>query len=105
SETRVCVAPGRELLAATATRIVTIEGRGAWTHGSPFATYHDARQARLEKLTKDNALYDAERERLEEFVKEMRQRAKTSDTSAPKLKAAQPRLRHFEESIKPPEEV
>jgi ATPase subunit of ABC transporter with duplicated ATPase domains len=105
SKTILFVSHDRELLAATATRIVTIEGRGAWTHGSSFATYHDARQARLEKLTKDNALYDAERERLEELVKEMSRRAKISETFAPKLKAARSRLRHFEESIKPPEEV
>jgi hypothetical protein len=98
TKTILFVSHDRELLAATATRIVTIEGHGSWTHGGSFATYHDARQARLEKLTKDNALYDAERERLEELVKEMSRRAKISETFAPKLKAAQSRLRHFDES-------
>ena len=38
----------RELLARTATRVVTVElgaaGNTAWIHGGGFATYHEARQ-------------------------------------------------------------
>ena len=47
-KTMLFVSHDRELLAATATKIVTVEASGAWTHGSGFAGYHEARQAHLE---------------------------------------------------------
>ena len=49
-KTILFVSHDRELLAAAATRIVTVEANGTWTHGGGFAGYHEARQARLEKL-------------------------------------------------------
>jgi ATPase subunit of ABC transporter with duplicated ATPase domains len=104
-KTVLFVSHDREVLAAAATRIVTIEGKGAWTHGGGFAGYHEARQARLERLSRDRSWYDDERQRLAEIVVEMRQRAKLSDKFAPKLKAAESRLRQFEERNERPEEV
>jgi ATPase subunit of ABC transporter with duplicated ATPase domains len=104
-KTILYVSHDRELLAATATKIVTIEGKGAWTHGGGFATYHEARDARLARLTKDAALYEEERQRLVELVHEMRRRAKVSEAFAPRLKAAETRLRHFDEENEPPELV
>ena len=59
--------------------IVTVEADGTWTHGGGFAGYHEARQARLDKLARDRSRYDDERKRLEELVAEMRRRAKISD--------------------------
>ena len=50
-KTILFVSHDRELLAAAATRIVTVEANGTWTHGGGFAGYHEARQARLEKLS------------------------------------------------------
>jgi energy-dependent translational throttle protein EttA len=104
-KTILFVSHDRELLAAAATRIVTIEAYGAWTHGGGFAGYHEARQARLEKLTRDRSWYDDERQRLLDIVAEMRRRAKMSDGFAPKLKAAESRLRQFEERTERPPEV
>ena len=104
-KTILYVSHDRELLAATATKIVTIEARGAWTHGGGFAGYHEARQANLAKREKDLALYEDERARLEALVEEMRRRAKISDTFAPRLKAAESRLRQFLEANKAPEQV
>ena len=104
-KTILFVSHDRELLAAVATKIVTVEASGAWTHGGGFTTYHDARQARNERLARDAALWEDERERLVELVREMRRRAKISDTFAPRLKAAETRLRHFDERTKPPELV
>ena len=49
-KTILFVSHDRELLAAAATRIVTVEAHGTWTHGGGFAGYHEARQARLERL-------------------------------------------------------
>ena len=76
------------MLAATATKIVTVEASGAWTHGSGFAGYHEARQARLENREHALALYEDERKKLEELVAEMRRRAKISDTFAPRFISA-----------------
>jgi ATPase subunit of ABC transporter with duplicated ATPase domains len=104
-KTMLYVSHDRELLAATATKIVTVEASGAWTHGSGFAGYHEARQARLENREHALALYEDERKKLEELVAEMRRRAKISDTFAPRLKAAESRLRQFLDRNEAPELV
>jgi ATPase subunit of ABC transporter with duplicated ATPase domains len=44
------VSHDRELLNRVATRIVTIEGGRSWVHGGGFATYHEARKERHERL-------------------------------------------------------
>ena len=90
-KTVLYVSHDRELLAATATKVVTVEAagglgdrqNGTWTHGGGFATYAEARRAFLVKLEKDRSLYDDERKRLEELVAEMRRRAKVSEVFAP----------------------
>jgi ATPase subunit of ABC transporter with duplicated ATPase domains len=94
-KTVLYVSHDRELLAVTASKIVTVEAEGAWTHGGSFAGYAEARRRHLDKLAHDRALYDIERKRLEELVAEMSRRAKISDTFAPKLKAAESKLRQF----------
>ena len=104
-KTMLFVSHDRELLAETATKIVTVEASGAWTHGSGFAGYHEARQARLENREHALALYEDERKKLEELVVVMRQRAKLSDKFAPRLKAAESRLRQFLERSDAPELV
>ena len=104
-KTILFVSHDRELLAAAATKIVTVEGKGAWTHGGSFAGYHEARDAHVGRLEDAFALHQQERERLEALVREMSRRAKMSDVFAPKLKAAESRLRHFEERHQAPERV
>jgi len=103
-KTVLFISHDRELLAATATKIVTVEAWGAWTHGGSFATYADAKEREHAKRERDRSLYDDERQRLEDYVKLMRERAKISETFAPKLKAAETKLRHFvEKNDRPPE--
>ena len=103
-KTVVFVSHDRELLAGSATRIVTIEASGAWTHGGDFTTYADAKAAHAVKRAHDTALFDDERKRLEDHVALMRQRARISETFAPKLKAAESKLRLFlEKNERPPE--
>jgi ATPase subunit of ABC transporter with duplicated ATPase domains len=104
-KTMLFVSHDRELLAATSTKIVTVEASGAWTHGSGFAGYHEARQARLENREHQLALYEEERKKLEELIIEMRRRAKISEKFAPRLKAAESRLRQFLERSEAPELV
>ncbi len=101
-KTVLFVSHDRELLAATSSKIVTVEAEGTWTHGAGFATYAEARAALHERLEHDRAVYDDERKRLEELVAEMSRRAKISDTFAPKLKAAESRLRLFTEKNERP---
>ena len=101
-KTVLFVSHDRELLAASSTKIVTVEAEGTWTHGAGFATYAEARAALHERLEHDRAVYDDERKRLEELVAEMARRAKISDTFAPKLKAAESRLRLFIEKNERP---
>ncbi len=60
-KTVLFVSHDRELLAATATKVVTVEASGAWTHGGGFATYHEARQAHLERREHQLAVYEDER--------------------------------------------
>ena len=104
-KTVLYVSHDRELLAATATKVVTVEADGAWTHGGGFNGYAEARRRHLDTLAKDRALYENERKRLEDIVVEMRRRAKMSDTFAPKLKAAESRLRLYLERTELPSQV
>ncbi len=104
-KTVLFISHDRELLAATATKIVTIEAWGAWTHGGSFATYAEAKEREHDKRERDRSLYDDERRRLEDYVKLMRERAKISEAFAPKLKAAETKLRHFVEKHERPPEV
>lgn len=104
-KTVLFVSHDRELLAATATKIVTIETWGAWTHGATFGTYAEAKVRQTDKREHDRAMYDDELRKLEELVVEMRSRAKISQTFAPRLKAAETRLRHFVEKNERPPDV
>ena len=83
----------------------SVEAAGAWTHGGTFATYHDARRAHLEQREHDLSLYRQELQKLEDLVAEMRRRAKVSEVFAPRLKAAESRLRQFHERNDRPETV
>ncbi|MEO6654249.1 MAG: ATP-binding cassette domain-containing protein [Ilumatobacteraceae bacterium] len=103
-QTVLFVSHDRELLAASASKIVTIEASGAWTHGASFATYADAKAAHAEKRAHDTALFDDEKQRLEDYVVLMRQRASISEAFAPKLKAAESKLRQFlDRNVRPAE--
>ncbi|MFK8022448.1 MAG: ATP-binding cassette domain-containing protein, partial [Ilumatobacter sp.] len=103
-KTVVFISHDRELLAATATKVVTVDASGAWTHGGSFATYAEAKEHHDAIRQSDQALYDDEKQRLEDYVKLMRQRASISEVFAPKLKAAETKLRHFvEKNERPPD--
>ena len=95
------VSHDRELLARTATRIVTIEGGTAWTHGGGFATYHQARKDRHERLEELLRRWDEEHARLKALVKTLQQQAAISPDMANRYHAMQTRLRKFEEAGPP----
>ena len=102
-KTVLFVSHDRELLANTANRIVTIEGHGAWVHGGGFATYHDARAARIERLDELHRRWEEEHQRLIELVRTLRQQASISPDMASRYNAMQTRLRKYEEAGPPVE--
>jgi ATPase subunit of ABC transporter with duplicated ATPase domains len=96
------VSHDRELLARVATRVVTVEGETAWTHGAGFGTWHQAREARWDRMAEVRLRWDEEHDKLVELVRWLGQLAKYHESMAPKYKAAQTRLRKFEEPGPPP---
>jgi ATPase subunit of ABC transporter with duplicated ATPase domains len=105
SKTVLFVSHDRELLANVANRVVTVEAHGTWVHGGGFATYHDARKARRERLEELHKRWDEERARLRQLVLTLREQAKISPDMASRYRAMQTRLEKFEAAGPPPEQV
>ncbi|HEX6845030.1 MAG TPA: ATP-binding cassette domain-containing protein [Actinomycetota bacterium] len=99
------VSHDRTVLDRAATRIVTMEGRAAWTHAGSFSTYGEARDARIDRLEERHRRYEEERRRLTEMVKEMKRKASYNDGWASTARAAEHRLERFEASERPPEKA
>jgi ATPase subunit of ABC transporter with duplicated ATPase domains len=102
-KTVLYVSHDRELLAQTATRIVTIEARTAWTHGGGFTSYHNARSERIARLEELHRRWEEEHERLKDLVRTLQQQASRSPDMASRYKAMQTRLAKFEEAGPPPD--
>ncbi|RZQ61348.1 ABC-F family ATP-binding cassette domain-containing protein [Amycolatopsis suaedae] len=96
------VSHDRELLAAAATHVVTIEGGTAWVHGGGFGNWAQARAARWERMAELRRRWDEKHQQLIELVRTMRQMAANNDDMASRYRAAQTRLRKFEEAGAPP---
>ncbi len=95
------VSHDRELLNRVATRIVTIEGGRSWVHGGGFATYHEARKERNERLDELLRRWEEEHERLKQLVRTLQQQAAISPDMASKYRAMCTRLEKFEEKGPP----
>jgi ATPase subunit of ABC transporter with duplicated ATPase domains len=102
-KTVLYVSHDRQLLAETSDVVVTLEGNCAWTHPASFATYHDARQARLARLDSEHKRWREEHDRLVGIMREFKRRAATSDKFASRAKAAESRLRRYEAERPPPD--
>ena len=100
-KTVLLVSHDRELLTRAATRIVTVEGGTAWTHGGGFATYHEVRQDRHDRLAELLRRWEEEHQRLKDLVRTLQQQAAISPDMASRYKAMQTRLRKFEEAGPP----
>ncbi|WP_377640699.1 ABC-F family ATP-binding cassette domain-containing protein [Oryzobacter terrae] len=107
-KTVLFVSHDRELLDHVATRIATLEpsrgGNTVWVHPGRFSTYEDARAARNAKLEELLRRWDEEHVKLKELVVMYRLKATYNDGMASRLRAAETRLRRFEEAG-PPEAV
>jgi ATPase subunit of ABC transporter with duplicated ATPase domains len=95
------VSHDRELLARTATKVVTVEGRVTWVHGDGFATYHQARLDRLARIDEQHRHYQEERRRLVEAMRELKRRASLNDKFASRARAMETRIRRFEQEARP----
>jgi ATPase subunit of ABC transporter with duplicated ATPase domains len=104
-KTVLFVSHDRTVLDRAATRIITLEGRAAWTHHGGFSGYAAARDARIERLDQDHRRYEAEHRRLSDMVKEMRRKSAYNDNWASKARSAQHRLDRFQDREKPPEKA
>src|SRR5271165_703183 len=100
-KTVLLVSHDRELLAACAERIITVEDRHVWVHGGGFATYAQARRERNERLDELRRRWDEEHEKLKQLVRMYRLKASYNDSMASRLQAAVTRLRKFEEAGPP----
>ena len=106
-KTVLFVSHDRELLARAADRIVALEiapsGTDAWVHGGSFATFHEARRERFARFEELRRRWDEKHEQLKKLVRELQRAATMSDVMASRYRAAQTRLRKFEEAGPPPE--
>ena len=102
------VSHDRELLAACADRIATLEpragGASIWVHGGGFGSYHQARVDRNSRLEELRRRWDEDHAKLKALVLMYRQKAAYNDGMASRYRAAQTRLRMFIEAG-PPEAV
>src|SRR5262245_31356184 len=97
-KTVLFVSHDRELLERSGAKVVTLEGRGAWTHGGTFATWHDARENRLARIDEEHRRWRDERRHLEEQIKELRRRSQMTDAFASRLRATHTKLRRHEDA-------
>ncbi|RLL68463.1 ATP-binding cassette domain-containing protein [Streptomyces sp. Z26] len=106
-KTVLFVSHDRELLARAADRIISVEpgpaGSDVWVHGAGFATYHEARKERFLRFEELRRRWDEQHAQLRALVQRMKQKAANNSDMASRYRAAQTRLRKFEEAGPPQE--
>jgi ATPase subunit of ABC transporter with duplicated ATPase domains len=102
-KTVLFVSHDRELLARVADRVITVEGGTTWVHGGGFASYHEARSHRHERMAELRRRWEEEHARLKELVRTLQQQAKVSEVMAQKYRVMARRLERFEEAGPPPD--
>jgi ATPase subunit of ABC transporter with duplicated ATPase domains len=104
-KTILYISHDRELLDNTATRVVTVElgsaGNTVWTHPGGFSSYHEARRDRFRRFEEMHRRWDEEHAKLKALVLRYKIKAEYNDGMAAQYKAAQTRLRKFEEAGPP----
>ncbi|MBM9459761.1 ABC-F family ATP-binding cassette domain-containing protein [Nocardioides sp. zg-536] len=110
SKTIVLISHDRELLANTATQVVTVElgvggtGNSTWTHPGGFASYHEARTDRFARFAELRRRWDEEHAKLKALVLRLKVKSEFNDGMSSQYRAAQTRLRKFEEAGPPTEQ-
>jgi ATPase subunit of ABC transporter with duplicated ATPase domains len=103
AKTVLFVSHDRELLANVADRIVTVEGGTTWVHGGDFASYHEARANRHERMAELRRRWDEEHVRLKELVNTLKIQARISEVMAQKYRVMARRLERYEDEGPPPD--
>ncbi len=108
AKTILFISHDRELLDHTATRVVTVElgaaGNTVWTHPGGFTSYHQARRDRFARFEEQRRRWDEEHAKLKALVLRLKIKAEYNDGMSSQYKAAQTRLRKFEEAGPPTEQ-
>ena len=108
TKTILFISHDRELLNNTATRIVTVElgsaGNLVWTHPGDFASYHAAREDRFERFEEMRRRWDEEHAKIKALVLRLKTKAEYNDGMSSQYKAAQTRLKRFEDAGPPIEQ-
>ncbi|WP_091729344.1 ABC-F family ATP-binding cassette domain-containing protein [Nocardioides scoriae] len=104
-KTVLFISHDRELLANTATRVVTVElgaaGNTTWTHAGGYASYHQARSDRFARFEELTRRWEEEHQKLRELMLMYKDKAAFRSDMASRYRAAQTRLRKFEEAGPP----
>ncbi|MEZ0092110.1 ABC-F family ATP-binding cassette domain-containing protein [Streptacidiphilus sp. EB129] len=99
-KTVLFISHDRELLANTAEKIISVEpgpaGSRVWVHGEGFASFHEARAARFERLEELRRRWDEEHAKLKQLVNTLKTKAAFNDGLASRYQAATTRLKKFE---------
>ena len=103
SKTVLFVSHDRELLAVVADRVVTVEGGTTWIHGGGFASYHEARGHRHERMAELRRRWEEEHARLKELVNTLKIQSRVSEVMAQKYRVQARRLERFEAEGPPPD--
>ncbi len=105
TKTILFISHDRELLANTATRVVTVElgaaGNSVWTHPGGFESYHQARRDRFARFEELTRRWEEEHAKLRAQMLMYKQKAAYNSDMASRYRAAQTRLRKFEEAGPP----
>ena len=104
-KTVLVISHDRDLLAAAARSILTLEGNGCWVHDGSYATYPAARAARQRRLGDAVKRWKEEEKRLRELVRTFKERARYAPEWAKKADAMESRWRRFAEPGPPPAPV
>ena len=103
--TILMVSHDRTLLERVATKVVVIEGAGAWVHGGGYDTFPEARARRQELLGDALKRWNDEERRLYQHMKVMKTRAAQNFKNATKANAAETRWEKFVAAGPPPPPV
>jgi ATPase subunit of ABC transporter with duplicated ATPase domains len=104
-KTIVMISHDREVLAGAVGAIVTLEGNGAWVHGSSYATYAQAREDRQRRLGDAVKRWHEEERRLFRLMKTFKERARYAPDWAKRADAMESRWNRFKAGGPPPAPV
>ena len=104
-KTILMISHDREVLAAAVDSIVTLEGNGAWVHGSSYASYARARSERQRRLGDAVKRWQEEERRLYHLMRTFKERARYHDVWAKRADAMDTRWKRFRDAGPPPAPV